>query len=54
MPRVKRHPKSTHCNSTPATDGRRIVTIFGSEGLFCFDTTGKLLWKKDLGPNVAG
>lgn len=54
MPRVKRHPKSTHCNSTPATDGRRIVTIFGSEGLFCFDTTGKPLWKKDLGPMDSG
>lgn len=53
-PRVKRHPKSSHCNSTPATDGHRIVTIFGSEGLFCFDTDGKLLWKKDLGPMDSG
>jgi outer membrane protein assembly factor BamB len=53
-PRVKRHPKSSHCNSTPATDGRRIVTLFGSEGLFCFDTDGKLLWKKDLGPMDSG
>lgn len=48
--RVKRHPKSSHCSSTPATDGQRIVTIFGSEGLFCFDMDGELLWKKDLGP----
>jgi outer membrane protein assembly factor BamB len=54
VPRVKRHPKSTHCNSTPATDGRHIVTIFGSEGLFCFDEMGKLLWKKDLGPMDSG
>lgn len=53
-PRVKRHPKSTHCNSTPATDGRRIVTIFGSEGLFCFDPDGKLAWKADLGPMDSG
>jgi outer membrane protein assembly factor BamB len=50
VPRVKRHPKGTHANSTPATDGDRIVAIFGSEGLFCFDRDGKLLWKKDLGP----
>ncbi|PWU14770.1 MAG: pyrrolo-quinoline quinone, partial [Verrucomicrobia bacterium] len=48
------HPKSTHCNSTPATDGRRIAAIFGSEGLFCFDTDGKLIWKKDLGPMDSG
>jgi outer membrane protein assembly factor BamB len=54
IPRGKRHPKSTHCNSTPATDGQRIVAIFGSEGLFCFDRKGKLLWKKDLGPMKSG
>jgi outer membrane protein assembly factor BamB len=49
IPRIKRHPKASHCNSTPATDGQRIVTLFGSEGLFCFDTNGVFLWKKDLG-----
>jgi len=54
VPRVKRHPKSTHCNSTPATDGKHIVTLFGSEGLFCFNTDGKMLWKKDLGPMDSG
>jgi outer membrane protein assembly factor BamB len=54
IPRGKRHPKSTHCNSTPATDGQRIVAIFGSEGLFCIDRAGKLLWKKDLGPMKSG
>jgi len=54
VPRSKRHPKATLCNSTPATDGRRIVAIFGSEGLFCFDTAGKLVWKKDLGPMESG
>lgn len=54
VPHLKRHPKSTHCNSTPATDGQHIVAIFGSEGLFCFDPTGKLLWRKDLGPMESG
>ncbi|MGA2177036.1 MAG: PQQ-binding-like beta-propeller repeat protein [Verrucomicrobiota bacterium] len=54
IPRGKRHPKSTHCNSTPATDGQRIAAIFGSEGLFCFDREGKLIWKKDLGPMKSG
>lgn len=54
IPKVKRHPKSSHCNPTPATDGKRIVTIFGSEGLFCFDMQGDLLWKKDLGPMDSG
>lgn len=54
VPRAKRHPKSSHCNSTPATDGKSIVTIFGSEGLFCFSAEGKLLWKKDFGPMDSG
>ena len=53
-PRVKRHTKATHANSTPATDGKHIVAIFGSEGLFCFDAAGKPLWKKDLGPMDSG
>ena len=54
VPKTARHTKATHCNSTPATDGKRIVAIFGSEGLFCFDTDGKLRWKKDLGPMESG
>ncbi len=55
LPKVARHTKATHCNSTPATDGQRIVAIFGSEGLFCFNAQdGKLLWKKDLGPMDSG
>ncbi len=50
VPRRPRHPKSTLANPTPATDGERVVAFFGSEGLYCYDTEGKLLWKKDFGP----
>jgi outer membrane protein assembly factor BamB len=49
VPREKRHVKSTYANATPATDGRHIVALFGSQGLYCFDVNGTLLWKKDLG-----
>jgi outer membrane protein assembly factor BamB len=49
VPKVKRHPKSTHANSTPATDGKRVVAFFGSEGLHCYDPDGKPLWQKDFG-----
>ncbi len=49
IPKIKRHPKGTHANSTLATNGRQIVAMFGSEGLFAYDTRGTLLWKKDLG-----
>ncbi len=54
VPRSLRHTKATHCNSTPATDGKYIVAIFGSEGLFCFDEKGSLIWQKDLGEMDAG
>src|SRR5262249_35859993 len=49
VPKVKRHPKSTHANSTPATDGKYVVACFGSEGLYCYDFRGNLVWKKQLG-----
>jgi outer membrane protein assembly factor BamB len=49
VPQVKRHPKSSHANPTCATDGARVVAFFGSEGLYCYDNDGKLLWKNDLG-----
>ncbi|MFA9454089.1 MAG: PQQ-binding-like beta-propeller repeat protein [Candidatus Aminicenantaceae bacterium] len=49
VPKVKRHPKATHANSTPATDGKHVLAFFGSEGLFCYDMDGKPLWKKDFG-----
>ncbi len=48
-PEIKRHPKSTHANPTPATDGKHLVVFFGSDGLFTFDMQGKLLWSKDFG-----
>jgi len=49
IPRARRHPKATHANTTLATDGKRLVAFFGSEGLFVYDLQGELLWKKDLG-----
>lgn len=49
VPRAKRHVKATQANSTPATDGKYVVALFGSEGLDCYDVNGKLIWKQDLG-----
>ena len=49
LPKVKRHPKSTHSDSTPATDGKYLVVLFGSHGLYAYDLNGKLKWKQDLG-----
>lgn len=49
VPAIKRHPKSTHANTSVATDGKHVVAFFGSEGLFCYDIKGNLLWKKNFG-----
>lgn len=49
VPKMKRHPKSTHANSSVATDGRYVVAFFGSEGLFCYDINGNLQWQKNFG-----
>jgi len=49
VPKVKRHPKGTHANSSPATDGKTVVAFFGSEGLYAYDMDGRLKWKKDFG-----
>lgn len=49
VPAIKRHPKGSHAASTPACDAERVVAFFGSEGLYCFDHSGELLWKRDFG-----
>jgi outer membrane protein assembly factor BamB len=45
----KRHIKSTYASSTPATDGRIVVSWFGSQGVYAYDVNGNLRWKVDLG-----
>jgi outer membrane protein assembly factor BamB len=49
VPKQKRHPKSSHANSSVATDGNYVVAFFGSEGLYCYDMDGTLRWEKDFG-----
>ena len=49
IPKIRRHPKSTHANASMATDGKYAVAFFGSEGLYCYNFEGKLIWQKNLG-----
>jgi outer membrane protein assembly factor BamB len=39
---------SSPATPTPATDGRRIVSYFGSFGLVCYDLDGKERWRHPL------
>ncbi|HWN45401.1 MAG TPA: PQQ-binding-like beta-propeller repeat protein [Thermoanaerobaculia bacterium] len=49
-PKVERHLKSSLANATPATDGERVVVLFGAIGkLAAYDFEGKQLWQRDIG-----
>jgi outer membrane protein assembly factor BamB len=54
VPRSERHIKASHASATPVTNGKFVVALFDSEGLFCFDTAGKVIWRKDLGLMAVG
>jgi outer membrane protein assembly factor BamB len=54
VPKIRRHPKATQANCTVATDGKRVIAFFGSEGLYCYNPAGELLWQRDLGLLDAG
>ena len=54
VPAIKRHPKGSHAASTPATDGEHVVAFWGTEGLYCYDKDGELLWNVDFGVLDAG
>ena len=50
VPKVKRHTKASQANSTPVTDGTRVVALFGSIGMLAaWDMNGKPLWKTEVG-----
>jgi outer membrane protein assembly factor BamB len=46
---VKRHPKTTHASATPATNGKYVIALFASGGLYCYDFKGNKVWSQDLG-----
>lgn len=50
VPKVKRHTKGSQANSTPVTDGKRVVALFGSIGMLAaWDVAGTSLWTADVG-----
>jgi outer membrane protein assembly factor BamB len=49
VPNEAGHVSASLASASPVTDGERVFAFFGSYGLYCLDTSGKLLWKKDLG-----
>jgi outer membrane protein assembly factor BamB len=49
VPRADRNIKASQASATPATDGEHVAVMLGSEGLYCYDLAGNLLWQQDLG-----
>lgn len=54
VPVVKRHTKASQADPSPATDGKHVLAFFGSNGLYCYDLDGNLLWEKKFGKMNAG
>jgi len=55
IPGAKRHLKATQANSTPVTDGKHVVALFGTIGLLvCYDLDGNEKWRTDIGVLDAG
>ena len=49
QPHESTHESATWASNSPVTDGEHVIVFFGSNGLYCLDTGGRLAWSKDLG-----
>ncbi len=49
IPRESGHETASQASASPVTDGERLYASFGSQGLYCLDMKGAVLWQKDLG-----
>jgi outer membrane protein assembly factor BamB len=52
MPHQGHHHKGGFASASPVTDGQHIYAYFGSQGLYCYDFQGRLVWKKDFQPQA--
>ena len=43
------HNTASFASPSPVTDGEHIFAFFGSNGLYCLDFSGNVIWQKDLG-----
>jgi len=48
-PEHGRQTKNSYASQTPVTDGTNVYAFFGSQGMYCYDFQGKLIWSKNLG-----
>lgn len=43
------HETNPQCSASPVTDGERVIVFHGSAGVYCYDFSGRELWRRDLG-----
>ena len=43
------HRTASYASNTGITDGEHLYAYFGSQGLYCLDFDGAVVWEKDLG-----
>src|SRR5262249_40106073 len=46
----KVHKIGSHAQSSPVADEERVMSFFGSSGLFCYDRKGDQIWERRMGP----
>jgi outer membrane protein assembly factor BamB len=49
LPHEAGHVTGSLASASPVTDGEFVFAFFGSRGLYCLDTAGKVLWQTQLG-----
>jgi outer membrane protein assembly factor BamB len=48
-PTAGTHATSTWASNSAVTDGTHVFAYFGSQGLYCLDLDGNVVWERDLG-----
>lgn len=49
VPHEGHHRDHGFASASPVTDGKLLISYFGSRGIFCHDFDGNLKWEKDFG-----
>ncbi|MEM7391784.1 MAG: PQQ-binding-like beta-propeller repeat protein [Verrucomicrobiota bacterium] len=50
LERTDKKPRGRLATPSVATDGKHVVSFFGSSGLFCYSREGELRWQQPMGP----
>ena len=49
VPHEGGHYTASHASASPVTDGEYLFAFFGSNGLYCLNLDGEVVWRQDFG-----